>query len=52
MQLEETDHGWVATHRERDIGAVELSLRATHGTTHSRPFPNSRCIQSEALSGM
>ncbi len=50
--LEETDHGWVATHREWDSSSVELSSRATHGTTRSRPFPNSRGTQSEALSGM
>jgi len=50
--LEETDHGWVATHRERDSFSVEFSSRATHGTTRSRPVPNSRGTQSEAPSGM
>ncbi len=50
--LEESDHGWVATHRERDRSSVELSSRATHGTPRSRSFPNSRGSQSEALSGM
>ncbi len=52
MLLEETDHGWVATHRERDSPSVELSSRATYGTTRSRPIPNPRGTQSEALSGM